>query len=255
MSARPLHPVHPLRPLRPLRPFGRTFLSTRRLLAFVAVGALAGLGLGLAAPSSDAFAADHGSSHARTRLERSLEDKTLVEDLKSGRVTQEDVLDAGEHGLTINGHHVDGWTKPSAAQQVAGQQMAAQLRADPAAAQSLRDEMGDLSDGDWPDSADAPAGSAPTGAAGITESKHWWNKVIKWFQGEHVYINGPWFKTIVAGGVAGGMIGLCLFFDFSKITCSLVGAAVATVAEWIKNTTCARNGIWLYYPYWWKSHC
>lgn len=240
---------------RPRSRFPYINVSPRRLLGVVALAAVAGLGLGLSAPSDSAFAANNGSSHVPTPLERSLENMTLMKDLESGRVTQQDVLDAGEHGLTVKGRHIDGWTNPSPAQQEAGKRMASQLHADPAAAQSLRDAMGDLGDGNGPDFADAPSGTAPTGAAGITESKHWWNKVIHWFKGSHIYINGPWFKTIVAGGVSGGMIGLCLFFDFSKITCSLVGAVVGTIAEWVKNTRCARNGVWLYFPEGWKSHC
>lgn len=240
--------------------------SPRRLLALLAIGTLATVGFAYSAPSDGAFAAKavHGPTHVPTALERSVEAGTLMDDLDSGKVTEQDVLDAGEHGLTVHGHRMDGWTDPTAEQRAGAEQVAAQLRADPAIAtlsgdtSDVRAAMDDLAD---PAAVHPPALRAPVGSAGITESKHWWNKVftkpIDWLRAHtpHIYINGPWFKAIVGAGVAVGMMGLCVFFDFSKVTCALVGIAAGAVVELLKNTRCARNGLQLYWPLAWLSHC
>jgi hypothetical protein len=267
--------------VRPHHPPKKPHLPSRRELGAVALGLITVVGLCIPVEGA-AVAADHAPHHVSTPLERSLEAGTIAADMEEGTVTEADVEEAGEHGLTLHGHRIEGWTEPTAEQQAAGERMAAQLRADPSAAARGGDALDDVMSADGGDAMGAMASLDATAAregtadgqttfappplapgaaagAGITDSKHWWNGPRDYLRVHvpHVYLNGPWFKAIVTGGVAAGMIGVCAFFDLSKVACGLVGVVVAASAELLKNTACARNGMHFYYPLpmSWLSYC
>ncbi|MBF4635279.1 hypothetical protein ITJ38_12765 [Agreia pratensis] len=217
-------------------------LSPRLLLASVAVTAVASLGFVLSVPADMAFASENTPQSA---VEQSIEHGSLMTDLQSGAITDDQLEAAASTGITVNGHHIDNWINLTPEQQKQADSAQAQLEADPA----LKAEAYDDLKGSVIATPSAPAADP----SGITESKHWWNRFVPsdhWF-----HISGAVVKWVVVSGAAVAAASLCGSFDLSKVSCALVGVLFAGGSQLLNGWNCENNGLWIDVPYIWKSNC
>ena len=237
----------------------RTTRTPRSLVASVALGAVATLGLVIAAPGSGAFATGNPNS-PEARVSHSIASGHLMDDIESGRITESDVLHAGSAGIDVNGKHIDNWMDLTAAQAAASDAQIAKLNAaaavDPETEASLRSTKAAIHAAEAESllSTTSSDTSRPPAKAGeISESKHWWSHIIHWFT---IYINNAWLRGLVAAGSAAAAIAICAFFDFTHVTCEFVGAFMAGATEALESSNmCNGRGMYIKIPDTTNSHC
>ncbi|QIS39818.1 hypothetical protein [Clavibacter capsici] len=233
--------------------------STRSTLTTVAITAVAAIGIVIAAPGSGAFAVANPNS-PEVRLSHSIESGHLLDDLKSGRITESDVLHAASTGIDVNGQHFDNWIDPSPEQTAAADAQVASLRAsaeaDPKMKASLESAKASLDSTEASLNASLKAGdpSALGTGGSISESKNIFKHLIHWFT---LYINHDWLRGLIgtSAGIAG--VSVCVFFDLSRVTCGIVGAFFAGgISEVVKGSaSCSGKGLYIKIPDTWNSHC
>lgn len=226
--------------------------TTRSIFTAVAIGAVAAVGLVVAAPGSGAFATGNPNS-PEARVGHSIESGHLLDDVTSGRITEADVIHAAKTGIEVNGQHIDNWMDLSPEQTAAADAQAASLRAaaasDPKMAASLESMKAALHASPTSDGISA---SATTGGS-ITESKHWYNHLVHWYT---LYINHDWLRGLIGAGAAVAAAAVCSFFALIPVTCATVGGFMAAtiVAVSTGHAPCSK-GIYIKLPDTWNSHC
>ncbi|MBF4622432.1 hypothetical protein [Clavibacter sp. VKM Ac-2542] len=237
----------------------RSTRTPRSLVASVAIGAVATLGLVIAAPGSGAFATGNPNS-PEARVGNSIASGHLMDDIESGRITESDVLHAASTGVDVHGKHIDNWMDLSAAQAAESDAQIAKLNAaaaaDPKTEASLRSAKAAIHAAEAESllSTTSSDTSRPPAKAGeISESKHWWSHIIHWFT---LYINNAWLRGLVAAGSSAAAVAICAFFDISHITCGFVGAFMAGATEALESSNmCNGQGIYIKIPDTVNSHC
>ena len=221
--------------------------TTRSILNLVAITAVTAVGLVVAAPGSGAFAVTDPNS-AQARVSRSIESGHIVDDIKTGRISQSDIVHAASTGIDVRGQHIDNWIDLSAAQADAAspevQKLEASAEADPKM-RAARDQL---------KLADSSFRAVPTNdGANIIESKHWWNHIIHWFT---IYINNAWLRGLVTVSAGAAAIAICAFFDISRVTCAVIGVFLGGAIEALKSSgLCSGRGLYISLPDTWNSHC
>lgn len=226
--------------------------TTRSILTTVAIGAVAAIGLVVAAPGSGAFAATNPNS-PEARVSHSIESGHLLDDVKSGKITEADVTKASSTGIVVNGQHVDNWTNLTPQQTAEGDALAAKLRAaaeaDPKMAASLASTKASIH-------AAMSANDAPASTTGgsILESKHWYNHLIHWYT---LYINHAWLRGLIGVAAGAAAAAICSFFIITGPACSIIGAIfTGLIAEVIRDSaSCSGKGLYIKLPDTWNSHC
>lgn len=226
--------------------------TTRSIFTAVAIGAVAAVGLVVAAPGSGAFATGNPNS-PEARVGHSIESGHLLDDVTSGRITEADVIHAAKTGIEVNGQHIDNWMDLSPEQTAAADAQAASLRAaaasDPKMAASLESAKAALHASP---TADDISASATTGGS-IAESKHWYNHLIHWTT---LYINHDWLRGLIGAGAAVATAAVCSFFAIDAPACALVGGFMTGVIVAVStgHAPCSK-GIYIKLPDTWNSHC
>jgi hypothetical protein len=173
---------------------------------------------------------------------------TFEQDLKSGRISADQVATVATEGVVVGGQHIAAW----AARGASHAQVAAEVRAEirdtaPSTAHAVENTAIRRTlaspDGRAVTKADVIADSG----ADIGESKAFWSN-HEW------YIPGQFMKTIIAVGAAVYLGTVCITLDLSRLSCIALGVLVAGLAEYIKNGPCGK-GYYFDFPKVWKSHC
>jgi len=229
-------------------------LAPRRLMAAAALVAVAALGTALASPTDAALADTRSSSHSdssshavSTKLTAAYENGTLVQDIRSGKLTDADLSTAMTSGLDVAGKHVT-LAAPTPAEAAEGKRIAAQMKASGTGA---AEGMAQLSGAGTSAAATGSGAVDVKPGAGdplIEPSAHWWSN--HW-----VYINGTWLKVLIAATIGVVASAICAFLSISGPWCIPIAALVSGSVEFLKNTQCARRGVWIDFPYLWKTHC
>jgi len=252
-------------------------LTPRKMLATTALTVVAALGLVVAAPGSDAFAA--GPITPQERVAASIEHGHLIDDYNAGRITDDDLTAVGKTGLDVAGQHFDKWLDLTPEQQAAQAKAAAQLRtaaeSDPAtkaSIESLKSAQTDSQVTSTLDDTSTDSRPAPLAAdAPVTESKHWWNHihihigpihiphvhVHVYIDHKTIHVGNALVRAILTGGVAAAVGLVCAAFpDITKVTCVLMAAGAGALVEFIKTKgICGGHGIEIPIPEIWKVHC
>ncbi|OUE20528.1 hypothetical protein BFL34_01346 [Clavibacter michiganensis] len=179
----------------------------------------------------------------------SLLDGTFEHDVKSGKITADQLATVATEGTVVAGQRIPAW----AAKGESHAQVAAEIRAEirdtsPSQAHAVENaaiqQTLDSKDGRAVTKADIAA----QGSAGsIGESKAFWSN-HSW------HIPGYVIKTIITVGVAAYIGTVCITLDLSRLSCLALGVVVAGLGEFIKSWTCGQ-GYWFDFPKVWKSHC
>lgn len=230
----------------------RSLGTARPFLTAVAIGAVAAIGLVVAAPGSGAFAVTDPHT-PQARLGHSIETGHLMDDIKSGKITEADVLHAASTGIDVNGQHIDNWIDLSPQQTAAADAQVASLRASAEADPRM---MASLASTEAAIHASLGEGTSavPTDGGSILESKHWWNHLVHWYT---IYINHAWLRGLISVAAAAAGVAICVFFDLSRVTCGIIGALFAGgFAEVLKSSaSCSGKGLYISLPDTWNSHC
>ncbi|MFT7711894.1 hypothetical protein ACMT9Y_13110 [Clavibacter tessellarius] len=227
-------------------------MSTLVLVAVAALGIVVSSPQDAArADTRPAVAASAASAAISARLAQAWKDGTLIDQVRSGKLTEADLAPAMATGLDIAGHHL-ALTAPTAAEAAEGARIAAHMQRGEGGAGSLaRPSSGTPASGKGSASLD-PGASSPasgtTGAPSIAESKYWWSN--HWF-----YINGTWFKVLVAATIGVISSTVCTFFGLAGALCIPIAGFIAGAVELLKNTSCARHGVHIDVPYLWRTWC
>jgi hypothetical protein len=229
--------------------------SPRRLMSALVLVAVAALGIAVSSPQDAARADTHRASAASAasaalsaRLTAAWKDGTLLDQVRSGALTEADLAPARATGLDIAGRHLDLKT-PTAAEAAEGARIAAHMQrgqgssgAGMLARPSAEASATGTGSATLDPGASAPSSSSgSTGAPGIAESKAWWSN--HWF-----YINGTWFKILVASSIGVISSTVCTFFGLAGALCIPIAGFIAGAVEFLKNTSCARHGIHIDVP-------
>ncbi|KDP91419.1 MULTISPECIES: hypothetical protein [Clavibacter] len=218
--------------------------SVRLLAAAATVTAVAlfGMGAGDAAQAAPAHL-------DQSVVASSLLNGTFEHDVKSGKITADQLATVATEGTVVAGQHIPAW----AAKGESHAQAAAEIRAEiqntaPSHANAVENaaiqQTLDSKDGRAVTKADVVA----QGSAGsITESKWFWSN-HEW------HIPGYIIKTAITVGVAVYIGTMCITLDLSKLSCLALGVVVGGLGEFIKSWTCGQ-GYYFDFPKVWKSHC
>jgi hypothetical protein len=220
---------------------------TRSILTTVAIGAVTTLGLVIAAPGSGAFASvDPRSPEAR--VGHSIESGHILDDMKSGKITEADIVHAASTGIDVHGQHIDNWIDLSAEQSTKAAPQVEQLNAAAQADPRMRAARDSLK------GADSETRVVPANkGAEILESKHWWNHLIHWFT---IYLNNAWLRGLITVSAGAAAIAICAFFDISRVTCAIIGVFMGGFTEVLKSShLCNGKGLYIKLPDDWNSHC
>ncbi|RIJ51789.1 hypothetical protein DZG00_07475 [Clavibacter lycopersici] len=216
-----------------------------RLLAAAATAtavALFGMGAGDAAQAAPAHL-------EQSVVASSLLDGTFEHDVKSGRITADQLATVATEGTVVAGQRIPAW----AAKGESHAQVAAEIRAEiqdtaPSHANAVENaaiqQTLDSKDGKPVTKAEI---TAQGGAGSIAESKWFWSN-HEW------HIPGWVIKTAVTVGVAAYIGTMCITLDLSRLSCLALGVVVAGLGEFIKSWTCGQ-GYYFDFPKVWKSHC
>ncbi|CAQ00383.1 hypothetical protein ACR8AL_08235 [Clavibacter sepedonicus] len=214
--------------------------SVRLLAAAVTVTAVALFGLG----SGDA--AQAAPAHLeQSAVASSLLNGTFEHDVKSGKITADQLASVATEGVVVGGQHIQPWVaKGESHAQVATEIRAELADSAPSHANavenaSIRQAL-QVQDGHTV----TPQKDVP---AGITESKWAWSN-HEW------HIPGYVVKTIITLGVAAYIGTVCITLDLSRLSCIALGVVVGGLGEFIKSWTCGL-GYYFDFPKVWKSHC
>ncbi|MFD2339948.1 hypothetical protein FGG90_14300 [Clavibacter tessellarius] len=259
-------------------------LTPRTMLAHTALTAVAVIGLVIAAPGSDAFAA--GLASPQERVAASLEHGHFLDDVSAGRITEADVDIVSTTGMDVFGHHVDKWAGLTPEEEATQGKAVAEFRAsaatDPETAESIASLRSASAQMDSA-LASAPDGTSTTsyrpaplsGDAPVAESKHWWSrfiphihinvpKIIHRIQGiigqtpnilqpiapQWVFFNNALIRSVMAaaGSTVAGLV-CAAFPDLTKITCVMIAGAAAGLLEFVKtNGICGGHGASMHIP-------
>ncbi len=233
-------------------------LYPRRAMSALVLVAVAALGIAVSSPQDaaradtrQAVAASAASAAISARLTAAWKDGTLLDKIRSGELTEADLAPAKATGLDIAGRHIT-LTPPTAAEAAKGAEIAAHMQKESGGAGMLARPSAATSDSGKGSVTLDPGTSAPssgtTGAASITESKHWWSN--HWF-----YINGTWFKVLVASTIGVIASTVCAFFGLPGVLCVPLAGFISGAVEFLKNTNCARYGVHIDIPYLWRTWC
>ncbi|MBT1607254.1 hypothetical protein [Curtobacterium flaccumfaciens] len=233
-----------------LTPQLRSVSPTRTRMVAAAVVAVAALTLAISGPASAAMAAQ---STPAEKVALSLEHGTIAQDVKTGRISEADIVAAAAAGFTVNGRHIASWTNLSPAQEAQAEQGAEQMAADPAmsAARTAQPQTVQLHAGG--PTVTTPHTTAGTHPGGIDDDKHWWNHI---FEDHILYVNGKWLSWMISVPLVYALASACTFYDLSKASCALLGVVIAGgAAAGLQSWSCIKNGIWIDVPYIWRTHC
>jgi hypothetical protein len=225
-----------------------TAVPRRRCLRLLAAATTA------AAVSLFMMGAGDAAQAAPAHLEQSVVASSLLRgtfehDVKTGKITIDQLADVATEGVVVGGRHIEPW----AAKGESHAQVAAELRAEvadtapshanavenAAIRQTLASQDGHL--------VTQQEVAQKGDASGIAESKWAWSN-HEW------HIPGYVIKTIITVGVAAYIGTVCITLDLSRLSCLALGVVVAGIGEWIKSYTCGL-GYYFDFPKVWKSHC
>jgi hypothetical protein len=174
---------------------------------------------------------------------------TFEHDVKSGRITADQLATVATEGIVVGGQHIEAW----AAKGESHAQVAAEIRSeiqDTAPSTAHAAETAAIQR-----TLASPDGRMVTkaevieegGASGIAESKAFWSN-------HEYHVPGPFVKTVITIGIAAYIGGMCITLDLSRLSCLALGVFVAGLGEYMKSGPCGQ-GYYFDFPKVWKSHC
>ena len=179
----------------------------------------------------------------------SLLNGTFEHDVRSGRITADQLADVATEGVVVGGQRIEAW----AAKGESHAQVAAEIRAEIADTAPSRAHA--VEDAAIQRTLASPDGRPVTKTQVIEEGDDGGVTESKWFWSNHSWhISGGIVKTIIAVGLAAYLGTVCITLDLSKLSCVALGVLVTGLGEYLKSTSCGQ-GYWFDFPKVWKSHC
>ena len=206
-------------------------------IAVVGIVAVAASLLAVPAPS---FAAS--SSDARHAIAASLDGHTYLEDIESGKITVEQIVEVNLMARSTQAHAA-GTAAPSRQ----------------AITQQVTQELSNLRAGATPTGGSDPDSTSGTRVVRdpLAADKHWWNKLIHW-----TTLRASADRLLVAGSVSGALLAVIAYgcASYGAYVCaalaSLPSIAAASIARFAaKCLNAGHRQVYVTIPDFWNIHC
>ena len=222
------------------RHFARGNATSVILVSRIAVIGIVAVAASLLAAPAPSFAAS--SSDARAVIAASLERHSYLEDIESGKITVEQIVEVNLTARSTQAHAV-GTAAPSRQELT----------------QQVNQELSNLRAGATPTGGSDPDFTSGTAVVRdpLAADKHWWNKLIHW---KTARVSA--YSLTVAGSVAAAVIGVIVG------GCAGVGASICAAVVSLPAVTAAaiaglaaecleagHHQVYVKIPDFWKSHC